>query len=256
MKSFTRKQIIEMNNKVVASHQPHFFPWLGYLDKIAKSDLFIINDIAQLETKSPMTRNKIISEQGTVRYINIPIKKAGHIGLPNNKIKLSDWDTSRDKVLGVLINSYRKSPFFDEIIPLIERLFENRYEYLCEIALASIDLFRECLEITTPIIINSSLDVEIGNSKSASICNKIKAVGGTVYLSGVGAKKYMEESIFAKEGIKVVYQDYKTLVYHQHNTPEFIPNLSALDLLFNCGIKESKELFWENVKQSNEIYHE
>lgn len=242
-----------MNNIVVSSHQPHFFPWLGYLDKMAKSDLFIINDIAQLETKSPMTRNKIISEQGVVRYICVPIKKTGHTGLPNNKIKLSEWDTSREKVSGILMNSYRKSPFFDEIMPLLERLFAKEYEYLYEIDLATIDLFRECLEITTPIILNSSLDVEKGDTKSTAISNKINAVGGTVYLSGIGGKKYMEDNIFTEKGIKVVYQDYKSLVYQQFNTAEFIPNLSALDLLFNCGVKESKRLFWENVKQSNDI---
>lgn len=242
-----------MENTVVGSHQPHFFPWLGYLDKMAKSDLFIINDIAQLETKSPMTRNKIISELGVVRYISVPINKSGHIGLPNNKIRLSSWDESREKVLGILKNSYRKAPFFDEMIPLIERLFQKDYAYLYEIDLASIELFRECLEITTPIILNSSLDAEYGDSKSTAICNKIKAVGGDVYLSGVGGKKYMEDRVFTENGIKVVYQDYKSIVYPQYNTDEFISNLSALDLLINCGVKESKRLFWESVKRSNEI---
>ena len=188
-----------MKHIVVSSHQPHFFPWLGYLDKMAKSDLFIINDIAQLETKSPMTRNKIISEQGAVRYISVPIKKAGHTGLPNHKIRLSGWDMSREKVFGILTNSYRKSPFFDEIISRIERLFEKEYEYLYEIDLDSIDLFRECLGITTPIILNSSLDVEKGDSKSTAIRNKIKAVGGTVYLSGIGGKKYMEDDAFTEK---------------------------------------------------------
>ena len=67
-------------------------------------------------------------------------------------------------------------------------MFEETYEYLCEINLATISLFRECLSINTPLIINSELDAEKGDSKSTSILNKIKAVGGDVYLSGVGGK--------------------------------------------------------------------
>ncbi|MBQ3331694.1 MAG: WbqC family protein [Ruminococcus sp.] len=243
-----------MDHTIVSSHQPHFFPWVGYLDKMAKSDLFIINDIAQLETKSPMTRNKIINEHGAVRYISIPVQKTGHTVLPNRKIKLSDWNASRETIFGILLNSYRKAPFFDEIIPLIRRIFEKEYEYLYQIDLAAIDMFRECLDITTPIVINSTLDVEKGETKSISICNKIKAVGGTVYLSGVGGKKYMDESVFTENGVRVVYQDYKSIVYHQHNTAEFVPNLSALDLLFNCGVGESKRLFWDNVKRGGELF--
>lgn len=238
---------------VVGSHQPHFFPWLGYLDKMAKSDMFIINDIAQLETKSPMTRNRIIDERGTVRYLNIPIKKSGHTQVSNNQILLSDWNSSKERILGILINSYRKAPFFSEIIAIVRQLIENEYQFLYEIDLATIEMFRECFDINTPIIINSSLVVDSCESKSEAICKKVKAVGGNIYLSGLGGKKYMEEEVFAESGIKVIYQDFSYPVYSQYNSTEFIPNLSALDLLFNCGVEQSRSIFWKNVKRTREL---
>ena len=45
--------------KVVSAHQPAFLPWLGYLEKIALSDVFIIMDIAKFRKRSFMHRNKI-----------------------------------------------------------------------------------------------------------------------------------------------------------------------------------------------------
>ena len=26
---------------ILAAHQPHYLPWLGYLDKMARADLFV-----------------------------------------------------------------------------------------------------------------------------------------------------------------------------------------------------------------------
>ena len=64
----------------------------------------------------------------------------------------------------------------------------------------------------------------------------------------------MDDSVFINGGIEVVYQDYKGLVYSQYQTSEFIPNLSALDFLFNCGIEQAKKLFWENVRRGSEVF--
>ena len=37
------------NNLVVSAHQPAFLPWLGYIEKFALSDTFIVMDIQNLE---------------------------------------------------------------------------------------------------------------------------------------------------------------------------------------------------------------
>lgn len=81
-----------MDRKIVASHQPHFFPWLGYLDKMAKADLFIINDVAQLEKKSPMVRNKILDCRGLPRFIYVSVEKEDWLKKPNGELRLQDWE--------------------------------------------------------------------------------------------------------------------------------------------------------------------
>jgi len=35
--------------RVVAIHQPNFFPWLGYFDKMARSQCFVFLDDVQIQ---------------------------------------------------------------------------------------------------------------------------------------------------------------------------------------------------------------
>ena len=37
---------------LVAIHQPLYFPWLGYLDRMARSDLFVVLDHVQFERRA------------------------------------------------------------------------------------------------------------------------------------------------------------------------------------------------------------
>ena len=36
-----------MREPVVGIHQPNFFPWLGYFDKLCRSDIFVMLDDVQ-----------------------------------------------------------------------------------------------------------------------------------------------------------------------------------------------------------------
>lgn len=240
------------NQTVVASHQPHFFPWLGYLDKMAKADVFIINDIAQLEKKSPMVRNRIMDCRGVERYINVSIEKEGCFDKQNREIQLSNWNNVRLKLRNVLSDAYKKAAHFTEIWPLVEKILNSEFSTLLEINMATIELLRTCFDIHTPLILNSSFDCENGSDKSERVASKVAAVGGTVYLSGNGARKYMDFSAFDVRNIHVVYQQFTYPEYSQFSSTEFVPNLSAIDMLFNCGIQESQKIFWDNVNKSEE----
>ncbi len=61
-----------------AIHQPHYFPWLGYFDKMAKADLFVFMDEVQLEDRSYMLRNRFLRKDGELMYLSITASKKGY----------------------------------------------------------------------------------------------------------------------------------------------------------------------------------
>jgi hypothetical protein len=232
----------------VGIHQPHYFPWLGYLDKMAKSDKFIILDDVQLTDNSNMFRNRFLTKNKTVKYLTIGYRKKNYLEKKYNQIEINDDISWQINHANFIIDNYKKSPYFDEVWDFIKQIFNKNYSHLYEVTIESIMILKQIFEIKTDIILQSTLNYDQNATKNELLINLCVLVDAEVYLSGIGAKNYMKTDIFEKQGIKVEFQSYSTLEYKQFNTSEFIPNLSALDLLFNCGIQRSRELFWKNIK--------
>ena len=63
------------------------------------------------------------------------------------------------------------------------------------------------------------------------ICKIFKA---DVFYEGAAGRHYIDETFFLNQGINVEFQDYRHPVYPQLSGT-FVPYLSIIDLLFNCG---------------------
>ena len=240
-------------SKVVASHQPHFFPWLGYFDKMAKADLFLVNDVVQLELKSPMVRNRILNKFGVEQYITVTVDKEGYEEKPNRFVRLKDFEKTGAQILGILRDAYHKCPGFPEIWGDVEDILKGKYDTLFELEMRTVDLGRRCLGVETPLLRHSEMTYETGDTTSERLAMKLASVGADVYLSGAGgAKKYMNDDDFSSRGIRVAYQQFTCPVYVQDCATNFVPNLSFLDIVFRMGTQNARELFWENVKSTNE----
>ena len=71
--------------KTVAIHQLGYIPWLPFLDKIKKSDVFVFLDDVQYQKNGWQNRNKIRTSDGTM-WLTIPVK--AHMNLKSNEIKI------------------------------------------------------------------------------------------------------------------------------------------------------------------------
>ncbi len=237
-----------------AIHQPHFFPWLGYLDKMAKADAFVLLDEVQLEISSYMVRNRLAANNGQIGYLTMTIDRKGYLDRKYNEIETKNNDIWKQNGLNKLREYYRKAPGYQEVMEQLTPFFDQEYHTACEWAVASIKWLRGLLEIHTPLYFQKDLDYDTTQKRSDLVLSICQAMQADTYLSGRGGSvRYLDREKFAENGVKIVFQDFVHPVYPQRNTTEFLPGLSSLDMLFNCGIEQTKAVFWENVKRGNEF---
>lgn len=221
----------------VAIHQPHFLPWLGYLDRMKRADLFIILDHVQFERRGYQNRTQIrVNDEA--RWLTVPVVQVSQKEtiiekrVDNPPEPIARW--WGPNAFQTLHFAYRKAPYFARYAPQLKAILETRHERLVEINQAALDFLREAFGIETPMRRSSELDVE--GQRSDLMLNLCKAVGADTFLGGMGgSRRYLEQDAFAAAGIAVEWQEFEHPRYVQCGSTEFIPGLTALDLLFNCG---------------------
>lgn len=215
---------------IAAIHQPQFMPWLGYFDKIVRSDIFVFLDNVQFKKNEFQNRNKIKTAQGWM-WLTVPVlyKYPEHI----DEVKINNRIDWRKKHVRTLKINYAKTPYFYDLFPEVEQFYIGDWECIAEANRASVLMLLRMLGVHKETEVASSLGdlPEEPSERLAAIC---ESVGADTYLSGAGGRDYLDLEPFNKKGIRVVFQAFKHPVYLQLYG-DFIPNLSLLDLLFNCG---------------------
>lgn len=231
-----------MTHRIVAIHQPNFIPWLGYFDKINKSDIFVLMDHVQLQKTGGVWTNRVkIAVQNKPHWITVPLIRNYHGFLLIKDIQINDTMDWRTRILKTIEFNYCKCPFFGESWELICKLIQYKTKSLSDFNRHSIGALMAYLDLdTSKLITGSSLKTE--GKATELLISMTKALGGTVYLCGGGTESYQEDSKFGKAGIHLNYQNFQHPVYPQKNTGAFIAGLSIIDTLMNCGKEGTKEL--------------
>ena len=129
---------------------------------------------------------------------------------------------------------YSKTPYFELHFPWFEEVYNNEWKFLLDLSLETIHFLKGQLKIDTPILLSSEL--ETPGNKTERLIAICKQLGATHYLSGDSARNYISGEEFSRQGIDLEYQEYQHPQYPQRYEG-FVPFLSIIDLLFNCGEK-------------------
>ncbi len=229
----------QANQKIVAIHQPNFFPWLGYFDKIIRADVFILLDHVQFSKKGGTWCNRVkIVQQGQAKWLTVPVDRAYH-----GTRTIRDMSFNRNifwqrKLLQAIRINYGKAPYFNDVFPVLAECIQCSTDSLAEYNIVAIQRLLTCLGLDCQkLVISSTLSVE-GQATDLLVA-LVQKMEGTAYLCGGGAEGYQEDEKFAEAGLQLAYQRFEHPVYPQYNTKEFIPGLSIIDYLMNCGFDSS-----------------
>ena len=217
--------------RTLAVLQPGYLPWLGFFDLQRRADVFVYYDDVQFDKHGWRNRNRIKSPSGP-HWLTVPVR---HHGLHKPRIvdiEIDDRVAWGRRHLGTIRQFYAAAPHLERYLPDLEALLRAPWERLVDLDLAVAGQLAAWLGIRTTIERSSNLAIE--GERSERLVRICERFGADRYLSGAAARAYLDVRLFAARGIEVVWQDYAHPVYAQQHG-DFVPYLSALDLLLNCG---------------------
>jgi hypothetical protein len=220
---------------IVTIMQPAYLPWLGFFDRVLKSDLLVVLDHVAIDRNSRTkyaNRNRIRVQQGSI-WLTVPVltkHRGGDLALDHLEIDNAQrWQVKHWRSIE---SNYRRAPFFDLYAPSLEPFFLRRWERLASLDDALVQVLFDHLGVSTPRRKSSAMGVE--SSGTRLILDLCRSVGARTYISGPFGREYLDLPSFRGAGIEVRFHDYPHPRYRQVYDG-FEPFMSVLDLLFNEG---------------------
>jgi hypothetical protein len=229
---------------VVAIHQPNFYPWLGYFDKIRQSDFFVFLDDVQVIKTGGSWFNRVMipnRESTAGKWLTVPIQRRPGTQLIS-AVEIADVTESISRFTNALRDRYSGAPFFRDTMELIHIPKDSETANLSQINANRVQMISKEIGLSRCKFVSSS-DLKCALSSTSKLLEITRQLGANTYLCGGGADQYFDESLFTEAGKNVRYQQYRPVPYQQRGAPAFLPGMSIIDLLMNAGLEGAREYF-------------
>jgi hypothetical protein len=228
---------------ILAIMQPYFFPYLGYFALIKHSDQFILFDTPQFIRHGWIERNQVLKPDGETLYIKVPLKKHSR-GTIIKDIEINETENWKAKIIAQLVPYKKKSPYYNEVINLLEDIFKIETSSIVEFNYQSLKKVCDYLQIDTPISIWSEMNIAIDEVKAPDewALNICKALNSDSYINPTGGMSFFDTEKYRNSGIKISFLNHKPTEYPQISS-DFVPFLSIIDvMMFNSPEKINEYL--------------
>lgn len=218
--------------KTVAIMQPYFFPYTGYWQLIRAADLFVIYDDVNYIKGGWINRNRLLIN-GHPTFITAPLQHAS----PHKRIcdtALLPAPAWRDKLVKMIDNTYRRSPFFSEVFPIIEQLIRHDDDNLATYLAHQLQTLSAFMGIDTEWVISSRRYGNESLSGQARVLDICRIEGATSYINLPGGRSLYDPKVFHEAGIDLRFIAMHIMSYPQP-VAEFTPHLSIIDALMGVG---------------------
>jgi hypothetical protein len=220
------------SGKKIAILQSNYIPWKGYFDLINMVDEFILYDDVQYTRRDWRNRNIIKTPAGPM-WLTVPVEVKGkyYQSIKETVVSEPEWNRKHWKTIAY---HYAKADFFRDYCSFFEDLYLGSSErYLCQLNYRFLKAICQLLGIKTKI--SWSMDYRLVEGKTERLVDLCKQTGATEYVSGPAARDYIDENLFASEGIGLHYIDYSGYSEYPQLYPPFDHRVSIIDLILNTG---------------------
>lgn len=216
-----------------------YFPWVGMFEQINLCDTYVNYDDVQFSKGSFTNRVQIKTNSSLgFNWLTVPLKNL-NLGTLINQLEIDNGKNWQNQHLELLRQAYKNAPYFKEMMQLVTNLFDLPLNKVSEISMKSMELVISYFDLAGGKSFYNASGLGIEGSSSDRVCQIVKYLKGTHYITGHGAKKYLDHALFEQNGIRVEYINYLRIPYSQQFSG-FNPHVSVLDLIANTG-KQGKE---------------
>ncbi|MCP4569762.1 MAG: WbqC family protein [FCB group bacterium] len=226
----------------VALMQPYLLPYIGYFMLIHCADLFIVYDDVKWIKNGWINRNRMLY-RGKAKWVTLSVKKRSTYDLIN-QFEISETGKSNDDFLRFVHELYVGSPFFEQVFPIIERIFSNTQRNLSRFIIASFKAIMGHLGLERPLMVSSELQQTPGLSGQDRVLDICRRVGAREYVNPVGGRNLYSHEDFENAGVKLMFIKPRLREYPQFGEP-FVTGLSIVDVLMFNSPQRVKALLKE-----------
>lgn len=217
--------------KTIVISQPMFFPWVGLFEQLRLCDVYVHYDDVQLPMGRSFTNRVQIKTQQGSRWITAPLRHTHEKSLIH-EVQLDEAEGWRGKHLGLLRHAFSKAPHRDDALGIAEAVYGRDTGMLSDMNIHAMELIADYFDIRRPSLRSSAWGLE--SRSSQRLLDIVLMQGCDTYVTGHGARNYLDCELFERHGVKVEFMDYRRKPYPQLHG-EFDPHVSILDLIANCG---------------------
>jgi len=219
-----------MSRNIVIS-QSMYFPWVGMLEQIRLADIFVHYDDVQYSKGSFTNRVQVKTAKGST-WLTLPLKDL-RFGQLIDEVLIDDRFDWRARHRDILRQAYLKAPYRDEMLAVVDGVFSRELKTVADVSRHSMLALADYFGLGRRQFI-ASRDLPVSGSSSDRVCDIVCHLDGEVYITGHGARNYLDHDLFEKNGVAIRYMQYERTPYPQLHG-DFTPYVTALDLVANCG---------------------
>lgn len=211
--------------------QPGYLPWLGFFDQLRRSDTFVLYDDVQYDKGGWRNRNRIKSPGGAT-WLTVPVRTKGRLRQRLIDVEIDNGRQWARGHISTIRHLYAGAPYLERYLPELVEVLSRPWTRLVDLDLELLSLLSAWFDLCPPTQRSSRLG--IGGRSTGRLVDIALQTGATRYLTGDAAKAYLDVPLLADHGIEVEWHGFRHPTYAQQHGP-FVPGLSALDLVLNCG---------------------